>query len=601
MRSRRRLRDTPGSSAPAPAATGAPARSLQGELRSSARLLAVVLAVLLSSVAASTAYLLLHVGPALTSATETLRELRCVQTSMLDQETGLRAYVSTGDLAFLQPADAGVIAFQRCEPALLKVAGDDRQQFERLVGMLVAARTWQQQWAQEARATPPGSTRDDTTSFFLVGKGFFDTYRTQQDRALVRAGERRDDMVARQRHTFEFTGLLDVSLVLGVLVVDLRRRRRLQRVVDAPVRQLLDTMRRIDRGELGVQNPTCDIEEFWELGTGLFGLSRRLEREQAQGLLREEAATRLAARLQVVVNVARNAAGSPSPTAVAEMVAAAAVELGRLQAVVWLESEDAGFVPVRSTPATGPADPPSPAVLRAAVEARSVRVGDRACFPLVVAGRVVGVLDVVDEAWDDEDTAQVDSVLEALARFAAVALESARLHAQTLEQARSDSLTGLRNRRSLDTDLPVEWSRARRYDRPFSIALLDLDHFKRVNDTAGHAVGDAWLRLVGGVVLGRLRTSDSAYRYGGEELVVLLPETDADAAFIVADRLREAVEACQGPSTYPSMTVSIGVATATFGMADSSELLAAADAALYAAKAGGRNTVVVASPAVLAR
>ena len=345
-----------------------------------------------------------------------------------------------------------------------------------------------------------------------------------------------------------------------------------------------------------MQPPDLEVAELFRIGVGVAALARRVEHEQALRLLHEETAARLSSRLQVVLGVARSTAGAPDPHDVARSVAAAAAELGWVSAAVWLLAAEGGRA-VRIRHDDDPGQRPSPRALppevaRAAGGAETTRSGNLSCFPLVVGGRVAGVIAVVDDAWDDEDTAQVDSVLEALARFAAVALSAAEVHARTLEQARSDALTGLRNRRSLDAELPVEVQRARRYDRPVSVALLDVDHFKHVNDTARHAAGDEWLRLVAGILQERLRGSDAAYGYGGEELVLLLPETDEEAATIVAERLREAVAAAVGPAAYPHVTVSIGAATATYAMAGASDLLAAADTALYAAKRGGRDRVV---------
>ncbi|RZS91358.1 diguanylate cyclase (GGDEF)-like protein [Motilibacter rhizosphaerae] len=552
-----------------------------------------MLGLLLATVTCSTAYLQFGLGPQLSRVQSTVSELRCLQVAMTDREGSLRTWAATGDAAPLAQQRAAAARVEDCGRSL--VAGASGVPDGSLVTMLVQSALWGRVWSAAdapAAATPTTAQlrpllADDSTAF--------ERYRQAQDTAIKQALASRDSLLRRQDLLVRGTGAVVASLVMGVLVVDLRRRRRLERLVDEPVQGLVTTMDRVLRGELGVQPPELDVPELARLGEGIGALARRLEREQAQGMLREESALRHGSRLQVVLGVARATAGSPSPHQVAQTVAAAAIELGRVSAVVWLEErEGEAFVPVLPESSTAPVPegaPPGP-VQRAAVEARSVRQGDRASFPLVVAGRVVGVLDVLDEAWDDEDSAQVDSVLEALARFAAVALQSARLHAQTLEQARGDALTGLRNRHSLDAELPVEFTRSRRYDRPLSVALLDVDHFKRVNDTAGHAVGDAWLRLVGGIVLDGLRTSDSAYRYGGEELVVVLPETDLDAAVLVAERLREAVAACAGPKAYPTVTVSIGVATVNHAMAGYEDVLAAADAALYAAKRSGRNRVV---------
>ena len=160
-----------------------------------------------------------------------------------------------------------------------------------------------------------------------------------------------------------------------------------------------------------------------------------------------------------------------------------------------------------------------------------------------------------------------------------------------------DALTGLPNRRALDQKASAEWTRAQQTGLPLSVALLDVDHFKRFNDHYGHGAGDACLQAVGRA-LGRCvrRDADMGARYGGEEFAFILPETDTDAAASVAEAVRAAVAALAiahaDSSAAPFVTVSVGVATAIPGPAASvADLFAAADAHLYAAKAGGRNRV----------
>ncbi len=181
-------------------------------------------------------------------------------------------------------------------------------------------------------------------------------------------------------------------------------------------------------------------------------------------------------------------------------------------------------------------------------------------------------------------------------RETTVALESANEQLERL--ANTDPLTGLANRRHFTGMLEREKERSVRYSRPLSIVLLDLDHFKKVNDTHGHAAGDDVLRAAAAVLEAACRDVDLAARIGGEELALLLPETDAQGAEIVAERVREEIEA--GRHRSPDgvrfrVTASIGVASSRGGEESGEDLLQASDKALYAAKDGGRNRVVIAS------
>jgi two-component system, cell cycle response regulator len=160
--------------------------------------------------------------------------------------------------------------------------------------------------------------------------------------------------------------------------------------------------------------------------------------------------------------------------------------------------------------------------------------------------------------------------------------------------ALTDPLTGMANRRAFLDALGAELSRVRRHDRPASLLFLDLDEFKRVNDTHGHAVGDGVLAGFSQVLKRGCRRGDLAARIGGEEFAVLLPMTNRVAAALVADRIRRATESFPlGKGAGVPVTVSIGVASTEDSPEpyESDELLGRADAALYRAKAGGRNRV----------
>jgi diguanylate cyclase (GGDEF)-like protein len=170
-----------------------------------------------------------------------------------------------------------------------------------------------------------------------------------------------------------------------------------------------------------------------------------------------------------------------------------------------------------------------------------------------------------------------------------------RTNVEMAATARQDPLTGLGNRLKMAEDLEIFRSRRERYHEPFGVALFDLDHFKTLNDAAGHLAGDQALRQVAAIIRRELREADMAYRYGGEELLVVLP-AGVHRVAAAAERIRKAVEQAAiphpgrpGPETV--VTLSVGVAPAD---GDAESYLLAADAALYKAKSQGRNQMAVA-------
>ncbi len=159
------------------------------------------------------------------------------------------------------------------------------------------------------------------------------------------------------------------------------------------------------------------------------------------------------------------------------------------------------------------------------------------------------------------------------------------------DESQMDALTGLANRRGFDARLSEEVARSKRYGHALSLLMIDIDDFKQVNDRFGHGTGDESLRATARAIESSVRSIDIAARYGGEEFAVILPETSADGAVVVAERIRRANES----STVPvETTVSIGGAEVDPSDADGSRLIAAADAALYVAKRSGKNRVELA-------
>lgn len=183
--------------------------------------------------------------------------------------------------------------------------------------------------------------------------------------------------------------------------------------------------------------------------------------------------------------------------------------------------------------------------------------------------------------------------VQLFADVAAIAIRNVGVYSELERRAVSDGLTGISNYRHFCEALASEVSRARRYGERFCLLMMDLDHFKRVNDTIGHQKGDDVLRAVTGVLRRCSRESDFLARYGGEEFVMILPNTGLSEAKTLAERIRVAVAEMEVDRVDLRVTISIGVAAFPDSAADADGVLGAADAALLRAKARGRNRVCV--------
>ncbi len=227
------------------------------------------------------------------------------------------------------------------------------------------------------------------------------------------------------------------------------------------------------------------------------------------------------------------------------------------------------------------------------VEAASSFVKSIACIPMHVYNETIGVINVTNKKSEEGFSAEDIEMLSAVADQAAVSISKAQLW----EMAVNDSLTGLHVRRYFMVRLQEEVSRTERYEKTLSVVMADLDRFKAINDTFGHTAGDQVLKAVGDFLRGSIRDVDSVGRYGGEEFVMLLPETDKASARGLSERLRKGIAAME-LGNLPQITISMGVATFPEDGRTDDELLQKADAALYAAKKKGRNRVVGYSKAI---
>ncbi len=331
-------------------------------------------------------------------------------------------------------------------------------------------------------------------------------------------------------------------------------------------------------------------------------LERERELEEQQRILRN-----LNARQAMILRMEREVAGSRNPFHAAEAAAGAArMVSGARRVAIWLLDDEGMSVRLAADADTASADrsdskdadqtwAPSCAGLigRALAEGQPVAStdGDELAWPLMVTNRLTGVLVLTPGPIEIDDA--ISDAVSTLVIHAGASIEAARLHAEQQELARRDPLTHLANRRAFDEDLAQERERSRRHANPVSLVMVDLDHFKAINDTYGHPVGDRILCEVADSARRALRGSDSAYRLGGEEFAVIARDTDIGGALVLAERLRSHIEStilaeCGDDLT---ITASLGVAELGSGHHDIGQLVAAADAAMYAAKRSGRNRV----------
>ena len=390
--------------------------------------------------------------------------------------------------------------------------------------------------------------------------------------------------------------LLAAAFILAFLLLALCFSVLASRALQAQLGRFLAAAKRLAAGDFSAPVPTSGNDEFAALGQEFNNMSDQLaarmdELSAERGRLRESIrriGEAFAANLdrQGLVELALNTA-----------VDAVQADCGRLS--VRATPDEPLMEAIREGSFDGLADAVYEAERLALMDGDFGDFGDEQISvlaaplgPIAPRQRAHGVIAVARRGRpftrDDRE------LLKSLATQATFALENVELHYQVRRQAVTDELTGLANHGRFQQVLNSEMEQVRRYQHPLALIMLDIDNFKSINDTYGHQQGDVVLRRVARVVRDNSRDADSAARYGGEEMALILPHTDLDGAHAIAERVREAVEALRvsrldGQGAL-QITTSVGVAASADG--DKHRLIAEADAALYEAKRTGKNRTV---------
>jgi diguanylate cyclase (GGDEF)-like protein len=392
--------------------------------------------------------------------------------------------------------------------------------------------------------------------------------------------------------------VLASAILLGFFALAFAFAVAVSRSLSLQIGSFLDAARRLGGGDFSTTVPTSGRDEFSALGQEFNKMSGQLERRLAE--LQQER-SRLESSLR---RIGETFASNLDRHALLEIVVRTAVEaLGADAGRVRTRSGDARAmverVAIGDTQRLESAlDGVETKVLELGVHAEGTTDGASAlAYPLRSTEGDHPVHGLVSIARTGTPFTESERELfRYLAGQAAISIENVGLHETVQLQARTDELTGLANHRRFREFLTSELERSRRFGHDVGLALVDLDDFKRINDTYGHQQGDLVLREVANALRESSREIDEPARYGGEELALVLPETDLDGAYNLAERVRERIAEMDVPLLDESgtlkVTASVGVAAMGGASADREELIRAADAALYEAKRSGKNRTV---------
>lgn len=472
-------------------------------------------------------------------------------TAMLDQETGARGYFDTGDVRFLQPWYQGASDFASALANSRSLAGADPTLLQALNGQAARGADWHAATQAEIVRLEGGGL-PPTVREWLATKATMDSFRAANASYDAQVTQRGNDALSRATW-------FAVALIAGLSIV--------------LISGGLALARRVARRESESRRGQRELRELLQVSES--------EPESRMLLIRHIERTVPGSGVAVLNRNNSENRLEPALSSNADQTPLRDVDTEQMQ------PRSCMAVRLSRSFERRPGDEP---LLQCEVCGKIA--ADVICEPLLVGGEVIGsVLVTREKAIDERRLGRVrESVLQA-----APILANQRNLALAETRAATDALTGLPNRRAADESLKRMAAHAGRTVTRLAAVLLDLDHFKQINDIHGHDQGDHALAAVGQILTSGVRASDFAARYGGEEFLLLLPDTDRHGAHEVAEKLRVAIERAEIPAV-GTVTASFGVAVLPDDAVETEQLIRKTDRALYAAKAGGRNRVETAAP-----
>jgi diguanylate cyclase (GGDEF)-like protein len=549
------------------------------------------------------AYWMAHLsGRAVRRSEESLAGSEQLLRQITDMYTSARGYVLLRDPALLTPYDQESPAVQEQLAHLRDLESDSPSQVADIDALQAEVRKWQVEWARPTIARVRRGEALDAAAVVADGERRMAALRGRVMDLLQSDKLENEDVTNRtqlaMRHMLELG--VGLSLLVGAALLFLTG--VVTRMITQPVEQLIEASEQVSRGDFQLSLPPPASNEFGVLSQSFAHMTTALrnEREDLAALNKfSEAVTQCTSEVEVYDHILHSLKERFQPQQVIIFILKSSEN--------FLEAA-ASLVPLSETVRAWPVIE-EPHNCKAVRMGRPFRVNDVSieplcpanflppssgsyfCGPLIAGGIIIGAVRL--EGLKDYWTPERVSLLEGYLSGAATALSNLRLLQTMKQQANVDELTGIYNRRFLEDYARKLLAMASRKNTSVSLIMMDLDHFKSFNDLHGHEVGDRILRHFAKTMSLTMRETNLAARFGGEEFVVLLPDTNAKACLLVAERIRRAVERMIVPSgtdkPLPKITVSLGIAVYPEHGRSLEELLSASDKALYESKRLGRN------------
>jgi diguanylate cyclase (GGDEF)-like protein len=517
-------------------------------------------------------------------------------------------FLCTHNKDVLAPYDKDVTEGLADLIALTDLEAADPVQLQETIRIRAEFDQMQKQWALPAIEKVRGGGGFDATAFMMDGEARLAVIRSQVVKLRKQDEDRNVNEMVGAEKVIRHMLVVGVSLAVLLAVILVTLTGIVTRMIVVPVLQLIRASEQVGRGDFAPDLPPMVNNEFGVLSRSFSNMTTALhrEREEIAALNRfSEAVTQCTSEIEVYDLVLHSLKERFQPKQVVIFKLNAAENFLEAAATLVPLPQDVGAWPVIEEPhnckavRTGRSFVVNDVQLEPLCPSKFVlpSEGSYYCGPLIAGGIIIGSVRM--EAARNLWTPERQRLLESYLSGAASALSNLRLLDRMKQQANIDMLTGLYNRRFLEDYARKLFAIARRREQPVGMIMLDLDHFKSFNDLYGHEIGDRMLRHFAKTVTSSMRETNLASRYGGEEFVVILPDTSAKSCVLVAERIRNAVMSMVVPSNtekpLPQLTVSMGVAAFPTHGQTLEEVIQASDKALYQSKHHGRNRVTLAS------